>query len=161
VYRVAHNYVYNNAQLYIYGVYTVCLAGKSPNIWCVCTVLANPTYIHMQTHTQHTHTHARSCPLPLPLCTPLCVAACPTPPPWPPSTSRPPPLPPPLPFTTLTAPQQPAVLLLTTPLSRGALSLRPFGRDPLLRPQSLGLPFMHHHCHNLVCQVGHVPTSHV
>jgi len=33
---------------YIYGVYTVFLAGKSPNIWSygVYTVLANPTYIN-------------------------------------------------------------------------------------------------------------------
>jgi len=31
---------------YIYGVYTVFLAGESPNIRCIYTVLANPTHSH-------------------------------------------------------------------------------------------------------------------
>jgi len=31
--------------IYIHGVYKVILAGKSPNIRCVQTVLANPTHV--------------------------------------------------------------------------------------------------------------------
>jgi len=39
-------YVY----IYIYGVYTTFLAGKSPNIRCIYTVLANSSHDCMKTH---------------------------------------------------------------------------------------------------------------